>query len=148
MAAIQPEFAHLDCLFRGRKANGIVAGLVVEGHVGGERVVIGFDAIYGENDFELAFEHEVFEVERFAVFLDGFGPLGLAEVYAERCDFDGRRLEEFIGGDVRVHVPVVGDGNPNRDAGPLLQFACGVVHGHVRRGHVVHVEFFCTANVK
>lgn len=148
MAAVQPEFAHLDCLFRRREADGIVAGLVVEGHVGGERVVIGFDAIYGENDFELAFEHEVFEVERLAVFLDGFGPFGFAEVDAERCDFDGRGLEEFVGGDVRVHVPIVGDGNPYRDAGTLLQLACGVVHGHVRRGHVVHVEFFGIANVK
>ena len=49
----------------------------------------------------MSLENEVLEVERLAVFLDGFGPCGVAEFDSARRDDDGRRLQEFIGGEVR-----------------------------------------------
>ena len=54
-----------------------------------ERVVICFDAIHGQLDLEIAFENEVFKIQRFAVFLDGLRPLGLSEVDSLCGYFDG-----------------------------------------------------------
>ena len=43
-------------------------------------VVIGVNAFDGERNLEISLEDKIFEVERFAIFLDGFWPLRLSKV--------------------------------------------------------------------
>ena len=78
-----------------------------------QAVVFGIDPFDGERNLEVSFENEIFEIERFAVFLDGFRPLGFSEVDAFCRNLDGGRLQEFVSGDVGVHMPVVRDDNFN-----------------------------------
>ena len=113
----------------------------MECRVCGEAVVTVRNGGHGNLYLEMSLEHEVFKFEDFVVFLDGFGPNGFAEFDFAGCDFDGRRLQEFVGRDVRVHMPVVRNYDVDDDGRFLGKCPCGVVERGLGRLHRVHVEF-------
>ena len=59
----------------------------MESRVRGEAVVAVFYGLYGNLDLEVSAEHEVLEFQHLVVFLDGFGPYGLAELDSACGDF-------------------------------------------------------------
>ena len=89
----------------------------------------------------MSLEYEVVEFEHFVVFLDGFGPNGFAELDSACSNLDGRRLQEFVGGNVRVHMPVVRNDDIDNDGGFLGKCAGGVAERRLGGLHRVHVEF-------
>ena len=89
----------------------LAAGLVGKIDVCRAGVVIGGDAFHRNQNLERSLEYQVFEIQRFAVFLDGRGPYGFIEFDSAGFDVERRRLQEFIGGDVCVDVPALGNGN-------------------------------------
>ena len=112
----------------------------MEGGVRGEGVVTVGNRLHGNFNLEVSLEHEVLEFEYFVVFFDGFGPLGLAELDSSCGNLDGRGLQEFVGGDICVYVPVFGNYDVDGDFGLVRKLACGERHRRLRRLHRVHVE--------
>ena len=105
-----------------------------------EAVVVIVNPFDGELDLEMSLKNEILKVKCFAVFLEWLRPLGLSKVNPLRRNFDRRRFQKFIGGNIRVYMPVVGDGDIYGDARTFCQCPCGIVHACLGRRHVVHIE--------
>ena len=96
----------------GGKADGIVAGLVVERYLGSKAIVVcTANVLYGNLDAEGSAESPDFQFQGLVVFLDGLGPLWFTKFDSCRLGFDGRWFQKFVGDLVCIHMPFVGNGN-------------------------------------